>query len=193
MKRCTGLRKLFHSTKFPHQEIRWNYGIFTQWQLSTFWQQCDLSIIQRVSENVFELKSLMNSYIYQDQNSVLEAWNRCSGEISKFQEKFNEFRKHGCEKSESFLYWDKFINELAPVLRDLTISFREGDWNLHLSSVYWAIPLCFAFDCVNYKLCYHFIPPRWNSPCRGEGAYPLRSSNQCINKWSSSERCGYVR
>ena len=21
-------------------------------------------------------------------------------------------------------------------------------------------------------------PPRWNSPCRGEGAYPLRSSNQ---------------
>ena len=21
-------------------------------------------------------------------------------------------------------------------------------------------------------------PPRWNSPCRGEGAYPLSSSNQ---------------
>ena len=41
-----------------------------------------------------------------------------------------------------------------------------------------------AFDAVaNYKS----TPPRWNSPCRGEGAYPLRSSNQCINKWSSSE------
>ena len=37
------------------------------------------------------------------------------------------------------------------------------------------------------------IPPRWNSPCRGEGAYPPRSSNQCINQWSSSERCSYVR
>ena len=40
---------------------------------------------------------------------------------------------------------------------------------------------------------YTSIPPRWNSPCRGEGAYPPRSSNQCINKWSSSERWGYVR
>ena len=37
------------------------------------------------------------------------------------------------------------------------------------------------------------VPPRWNSPCRGEGAYLPRSSSQCINKWSSSERCSYVR
>ena len=27
-------------------------------------------------------------------------------------------------------------------------------------------------------------PPRWNSSCHVEGAYPPRSSNQCINKWS---------
>ena len=40
---------------------------------------------------------------------------------------------------------------------------------------------------------YENIPSRWNSPCRGEGAYSLSSSNQCINKWSSSERCCYVR
>ena len=26
--------------------------------------------------------------------------------------------------------------------------------------------------------CYQAAPPRWNSPCGGEGAYPLRSSNQ---------------
>ena len=39
----------------------------------------------------------------------------------------------------------------------------------------------------------HNSPPRWNSPCRGEGAYSPRSSKQCINKWSSSERCSYVR
>ena len=24
----------------------------------------------------------------------------------------------------------------------------------------------------------HTVPSRWNSPCRGEGAYPVRSSNQ---------------
>ena len=111
-------------------------------QLSTFWQQCDPSLLQHVSENVFELQLPMNSYTSQDQNSVLEAWNRCFGEISKFQGKFNEFRKNGCEKSESFLYWNKFIYELTPVLRYLTSLFREGDWNLHLSSVYlFALPL----------------------------------------------------
>lgn len=88
-------------------------------QLRRFWQQCDPSIFQHVSKNVFELQlqSLMNSYTSQDQNSL---------------KKFNEFRKHGCEKKESFIYWDKFVNELA----HLTSSFRVGDWNLNLSSVY---------------------------------------------------------
>ena len=60
-----------------------------------------------------------------------------------------------------------------------------------------------AFDCIvhdfliakleAYGFSYEALSPRWNSPCRGEGAYSLSSSNQCINKWSSSERCGYVR
>ena len=41
---------------------------------------------------------------------------------------------------------------------------------------------------------YQVCPPRWNPPWRGEGAYRTkRFSPQCINKWSSSERCGYVR
>ena len=57
----------------------------------------------------------------------------------------------GCKNSECFLYWDKLIYELAPILNDLTKSFREADWNLHLSAVQRAIPLCFAFDRVNYK------------------------------------------
>ena len=69
----------------------------------TFWQQCDLSILQHISENVFELQSLMNSNTCQDQNSMLEAWNRCSTENWKFQEAISEFRKHGCEKTVSFI------------------------------------------------------------------------------------------
>ena len=40
---------------------------------------------------------------------------------------------------------------------------------------------------------YEEIPPRWNPPWRGEGAYQTkRFSPQCIKKWSSLERCGYV-
>ena len=34
----------------------------------------------------------------------------------------------------------------------------------------------------------------WNPPWRGEGVYRTkRFSPKCISKWSSSERCGYVR
>ena len=57
----------------------------------------------------------------------------------------------GCKNSECFLYWDKLIHELAPILNDLTKSLREADWNLHLSVVQRAIPLCFASDRLNYK------------------------------------------
>ena len=36
-------------------------------------------------------------------------------------------------------------------LRDLTRSFREADWLLHISPVNRAIDLCFSFDRINYK------------------------------------------
>ena len=50
-----------------------------------------------------------------------------------------------------FAHWNNFISNIAPVQRDLTRTFRNADWNLHLSSVSRAIELCFSFDCVNYK------------------------------------------
>ena len=38
-----------------------------------------------------------------------------------------------------------------PVLRDLTRSHREGNWQLHLSAVRRALNLFFAFDRTNYN------------------------------------------
>ena len=66
-----------------------------------------------------------------------------------FERPLKEYRMLGCKNSECFLYWDKLIYEKA--LNDLTKSFREADWNLHLPAVQRAIFLCFAFDRVNYK------------------------------------------
>ena len=40
-------------------------------------------------------------------------------------------------------------------MRDLTRSFREGNWHLHLSAVHRALALCFGFDRINYK---RFLP-----------------------------------
>ena len=44
---------------------------------------------------------------------------------------------------------------MAPLLRDLTRSFRDADWYLLLSSVSRAMDLSFSFDRINYK---HWLP-----------------------------------
>ena len=43
-----------------------------------------------------------------------------------------------------------FSCSIAPVLRDLTHSFREKGWSLHLSGVQRTIPLFSSFDRDNY-------------------------------------------
>ena len=101
--------------------------------------------------------------------------------------RFNGFRKHGCEKSESFLYWEKFIN-------DLTSSFHEGDWNLRLSSIYRAIPLCFAFDHVNYK---RWLPLYYEDCLALEQKYPeihasfLKDDFAIQHSCKKSKYCAY--
>ena len=47
------------------------------------------------------------------------------------------------------------LNEIMPVLRDLTRSHREGGWKLHISAVRRALPLFFAFGRTNYS---HWVP-----------------------------------
>ena len=70
---------------------------------------------------------------------------------------------------EIIFHCGKFINESPPVLRDLTSSFRQGDWNFNLSFVYCAIILCFAFDCVNYK---QWLPIYYEECLALEKKYP---------------------
>ena len=51
--------------------------------------------------------------------------------------------------SENFKYWSDFIDKIIPILNDLTLSFRNAEWDLHLSAV-WRIPLFFTFGHTNY-------------------------------------------
>ena len=78
-------------------------------------------------------------------------WKVGLSELDLLGQDFNEFVISGSKSSTLFSYWSKFISELVPVLRDLTRSFRDANCNLHLSTVHRAIPLCFAFDRINYK------------------------------------------
>ena len=40
-------------------------------------------------------------------------------------------------------------------MRDLTRSFRDGNWHIHLSALHRALALCFGFDRINHK---YFLP-----------------------------------
>ena len=105
-------------------------------------------------ENFFTLVSeLQLSFENVDSNpqQVLQKWEECKKGLASFMDEFDEFKDQGGIRSKSFAYWNKFIDEISLVLRDLTRSCREGNWELHLSAVQRAMPLCFAYDRVNYK------------------------------------------
>ena len=81
--------------------------------------------------------------------------------LDKFQEVFNTFKTSGSAESNLFAYWNNFLSNMAPVARDLTRSFGDADWYLHLLSVSRAIDLCFSFVCINYKCCLPAVLFQW--------------------------------
>ena len=114
-------------------------------QLSTFFNEIDANKYGDLFVQLTQLQCLFHS---ADPNLDLIGveWAKFEDRIDSLLTDFDNFRENGSARSPIFEYWDKFINCIAPILRNLTRSFREGNWNLHLSAVRRAIPLCFAFD-----------------------------------------------
>ena len=76
-------------------------------------------------------------------------------QVEKTQKFFYKFIKQNARLSEQFHGWSNILDELFPVLSDVTLSHWNGDWLLHLSDVERAIKLFFAFDRTNYS---HWAP-----------------------------------
>ena len=51
--------------------------------------------------------------------------------------------------SELWRYWSILLDKIMPVVTNLTQSFRDDDWKLHLSAIRRAVPLIFAFGRIN--------------------------------------------
>ena len=49
------------------------------------------------------------------------------------------------KNSELWRYWSIFQDKIMPVVLNLTQSFRDADWELHLSTIRRAMPLIFNF------------------------------------------------
>ena len=99
---------------------------------------------QQVNQLVTELGQLILNANIQ---SLHTEWGKLLSKISFMG--LQNFRENEKMKNKQFVYWNNFIEKVFPVLRDLTRSHKEGNWQLHLSSIQRALPLVFAFNRTN--------------------------------------------
>ena len=98
--------------------------------------------------------------------------------ILDFRSKLSKYIEDGM-LSTQFLYWNNFLMDIYPILRDLTRSHREGNWDLHLSAIWRALLLFFVFDRTNYC---QWVPLYYEDCLKLQNEFPALLS--FIQKWS---------
>ena len=104
-----------------------------QLQVYSFLQSSDGVLFSELFDKIDEL--IMMRDPSKNQVNITSQWSKCMNILDKFEEAFNTFKTSSFAESNLFAYWNNFLSNMAPVLRDLTRSFRDADWYLHLSSV----------------------------------------------------------
>ena len=56
---------------------------------------------------------------------------------------FTEWKAKSC--NENVIFWSLFLDDLYPILRDLTHPMRQGNWHLFISALRRCMPLFFGF------------------------------------------------
>ena len=108
-------------------------------------KQCLVSTDIHLNDLFHNIRELQCGVTNDSLNNIaVSKWNQCIDLAKEFKGQLSEFTRQESQKSKSFEYWSVFPNSIVPFLRDLTYSFREKDWSLHLSPVQWAIPLFFS-------------------------------------------------
>ncbi|KAI4829411.1 hypothetical protein KUCAC02_023452, partial [Chaenocephalus aceratus] len=79
-----------------------------------------------------------------------EEWNTTKERADTIQAAFQVYLKERASLSQSFDYWNTYVSDLYPIVRDLTNSLRSGDWILYLSAMERATSLFFFFGRTNY-------------------------------------------
>ena len=111
-----------------------------QLQVYSFLQSSDGEVFSELFGKINELVIMMRDPS-KSQVNITSQWSKWMNILDKFEEAFNTFKTSGSAESNLFAYWNNFLSNMAPVLRDLTRSFRDADWYLHLLSVSRAIDL----------------------------------------------------
>ena len=121
-----------------------------QLQVYSFLQSSDGEVFCELFDKIDKLVIMMRD-LSKNQVNITSQWSKYMKLLDEFEEALNTFKTNGSTGGNLFAYRNNFLSKMTPVLRDLTRSFRNADWYLHLSSVSHAIDLCFSFNHINYK------------------------------------------
>ena len=98
-----------------------------------------------VDEMFSGLQSLRdNVYKSEFQKKLCENY---FAEVAKLFERYMSFLL--CENGKLSEFWVSYL-DLVDILLAMKRASREGDWDLHISSIRKLIPWCFAYDNINY-------------------------------------------
>ena len=123
----------------------------TSLQLQAFFDTDSNNVkFQDLLHQIVHIQTLLDSDVL-NYEMIRADWVKCKSHMGLFQDAYSKFKDDKGKESENFRYWTIFLDDLYPILRDLTQSHREGNWELHLSAVQRSLSLFFAFDRTNYR------------------------------------------
>ena len=83
------------------------------------------------------------SYTYTTNGNdarFVEVWESSKSSISRLQQLFQEYQNTN-ESNTHFVYWNIFLHNIFPTLRDFELAVREGDWDLFLDAILRSLPI----------------------------------------------------
>ena len=148
--------------------MRWFLFDSRVFTVSDFLKVNDCSQSQSFFEKIKEIQELFQADELHIRR-IQKRWKECKELQANFIAEFTKYKEAGKLQSEQFKYWCLLLDEIMPVLRDLTRSHREGDWKLHISAVRRALPLFFAFGGTN---CSRWVPLYYEDRIALEEKFP---------------------
>lgn len=115
-----------------------------QWQ--TFFDLHGVEKYKNSLKLLVDMKDSISTKNKAESKEFLSAFLSSSDELFS---DFEAFKIEGRSKSETFLFWDKFI-QMVELAKMLVRADREGDWQLHVQTVEAMLPYFAVFNCNNY-------------------------------------------
>ena len=104
--------------------------------------------LYKFPQKQMELEALQVDF--QSKELTSEEWKSMKEHCGTIQAAFQVYVKERASLSQSFSYWNTYISDLFPIIRDLTNSLCAGDWILYISAMERASTLFFFFGRMNY-------------------------------------------